>query len=269
MAGDDRFAELGRPNRVWAVAALNGDVPALSAMHDHLLRRVEPGDRIVYLGNYGGAGGSMVDVIDELLAFRRYLLAQPGFLASDIVYLRGARDEMWQKLLQIQFAPNPRDVLAWMMRQGIEPVLTSYGANAQEAYSATRDSSLTMTRWTNRLREAIRQRPGHEKFMTVLRRAAFTELSAGHASLFVHSGLDPDRPIGAQKDSFWWNYSGFRRLTDVYEGFTRVVRGADPEGGGVHIGDLTASLDGGAGSGGKLVAAMLDRTGTVRELIQT
>jgi hypothetical protein len=125
-----------------------------------------------------------------------------------------------------------------------------------------------MTRWTNRLRGNIRQRPGHEKFMTVLRRAAFTEGPDGHGTLFVHSGLDPARPIGAQKDSFWWNHAGFNQLNDVYEGFSRIVRGCDPAGRGLHIGKVAATLDRRAGYGGTLVAGCFSPAGEALELLE-
>ena len=34
-----------------------------------------------------------------------------GTFLGDIVFLRGSQEEMWQKLLELQFAPNPREVL--------------------------------------------------------------------------------------------------------------------------------------------------------------
>ena len=37
----------------------------------------------------------------------------------DIVYLRGQQEEMWHRMLQIQFAPNPKEVLPWMLQQGV------------------------------------------------------------------------------------------------------------------------------------------------------
>ena len=238
-------------------------------MHDTLLDKVQPGERVVYLGNYGGPGGSAVETIDELLAFRRHFISLPGMLAEDIVYLRGAQEEMWQKLLQIQFAPDPGAVFAWVMRHGLEPTLKAYGGNAKEGFGATRDNAMTMTRWTNKLRVSVREHPGHEKFMTTLRRAAFTKSQdADGAILFVHSGLDPERPLGAQKDSFWWSNAGFDRLQQPYEGFTKVVRGSDPTGAGVAVGPVAVTLDGGAGYGGTLILAAFQADGTVIELLQ-
>jgi hypothetical protein len=268
LSGDDRFSELGRPGNIWAVSAIHGEIDRLMAMHDALLERVRPGDRVIYLGNYGGPGGSVAEVIDELLAFRRYLISQPGMLPDDVIYLRGSQEEIWQKLLQIQFAPNPRDVFAWMMKNGVDAMLKSYGSNGVEGQAATRDGAPTMTRWTNRLRTAMRQRPGHERFMTVLRRAAYTTPDDDGAVLFVHSGLNPGRPLAAQKDSFWWDHAGFERLETTYEGFTRIVRGCDPAGGGVVLDKIAVTLDGRAGFGGHLVTGRLKPTGEIVELIE-
>jgi hypothetical protein len=268
LTDDARFAELGRPRYIWAVAAINGEIERLRALHDALLDRITPGDRVVYLGNYGGASGDTAAVIDELLAFRRHLISQPGMLADDVVYLRGTHEEIWQKLLQIQFASNPREVFAWMVRHGIETTIRSYGSSLSEGQSATRDSAATMTRWTSRLRSAIRQHPGHEKFLTVLRRAAFTAKADEGAILFVHSGLDPSRTLEAQQDNFWWNHSGFKHLEGNYQGFGKVVRGSDPTRNGLSVGHVGITLDACSGPGGQLIAARMQPCGKMTELIE-
>src|SRR3546814_12687728 len=80
----------------------------------------------------------------------------------DIVYLRGAQEEMWRKLLQIQFAPGPGEVFDWMLRHGLEPTLRGYGVDPQQVRGILRDGALAVSRWTNTLREAIRKHPGHD-----------------------------------------------------------------------------------------------------------
>src|SRR3546814_14736289 len=76
---------------------------------DLLAARLLPGDRLVYLGNMVGHGTATIATLDELLAFRRDFLCLPGVEPEDIVYLRGAQEEMWRKLLQIQFAPRSEE----------------------------------------------------------------------------------------------------------------------------------------------------------------
>ena len=61
---------------------------------------------------------------------------------------------MWQKMLQLQFAPNPQDVLRWMLAQGVEGTLRAYGGRPEEGMAAAREGAVRLTRWTNGLREA-------------------------------------------------------------------------------------------------------------------
>ena len=77
MSDSAAFAHLGRPRRVWAVAACQGAVERLGRLHLAIAERFQLGDRLVYLGNYLG-GGDPVGTIDHLLAFRTHLLARPG-----------------------------------------------------------------------------------------------------------------------------------------------------------------------------------------------
>src|SRR3546814_3609696 len=65
--------------------------------------------------------------LDSLLRFRSLFLARPDAFACDVVHLRGSQEEMWQKLLQLQFATDPRAVLQWMLDQGLAASLESYG----------------------------------------------------------------------------------------------------------------------------------------------
>src|SRR5919108_2871659 len=129
MSDRDKFAVLRKCRRVWAVAAIHGESARLEALHRAIEARFAPGDRLVYLGNYLGHGADVRATLDALLAFRRELIARPGMFACDVAFLRGGQEEMWQKLLQLQFASNPREVLEWMLAQGVEPTLRAYGAD--------------------------------------------------------------------------------------------------------------------------------------------
>ncbi len=260
-----KFAPLGRPDRIWAIAAIHAEADRLSAVHDHLAGQFAVGDRIVYLGNFVGRGGAVYETIAEMLGFRREILAIPGVLVDDLVYLRGAQEEMWQKLLQLQFAPNPKDVLAWMLDQGVAPTLRAYGGDPDAGMAAAREGPVQLTRWTNQLRAAMRAAPGHNNLFAVLRRAAFTK---DGAVLLVSAGIDPSRPLPAQGDSFWWGSSGFAELSQPYFGCQKVIRGYDPANGGVVVGEVTATLDGGCGRGGTLTAAQIGPDGQILELIE-
>lgn len=267
MSDADKLANLGRPRRVWAVAACHGDIARLDRIHLALADKFRVGDRLVYCGNYLG-GGDPVAAIDRLLAFRTYMLAAPGMIAGDLVYLRGIQEEIWSKMLQIQFAPNPREVLAWMLERGAEVTLAGYGGEARIGLAATREGAMAMTRWTNSLRDAIRRQPGHSQFMSVLRRAAVTEETEEGRLLFVHAGLDPARSFAKQGDNFWWGASGFDNATPPFENFTRLFRGSDPSGAGMKLDGYTVTLDAGCGYGGPLIAAAIMPDGRIVDMIK-
>ncbi|HYM02736.1 MAG TPA: hypothetical protein VET85_07295, partial [Stellaceae bacterium] len=193
-------------------------------MHLRLAQRLAAGDRLVYLGGYLGHGPDIVRTLDELVAFRRLFLARPRAFLGDIAFLRGAQEEMWQKLLQLQFAPNPREVLQWMLDHGVGATLQAYGADPRQGMAAARDGAVTVTRWTATLRAAIDAQPGHRQLLTGVKRAAIVE---GGAVLFVHAGLDPGKPLDLQADALWWGGFDIMELSSPYGEFRRVVRGFD------------------------------------------
>jgi len=264
MSSIKRFATLRLAARVWAVAAVHGEATRLAAIHDALGQRLRPGDRLVYLGNYLGHGPAIRETLDELIRFRREVIALPFMFAGDHVFLRGAQEEMWQKLLQLQFAADPREVLAWLLAHGAGATIAAYGGDVRRGESAARDSALTIMRWTSALREAMRAAPGHEPFFAALRRAVRTD---DGQLLFVHAGLNPDLPLDEQKDSLWWDTAGFARILRPYADYRMVVRGYDRAHGGLVRTTFTTSIDAGCGFGGKLMAVCFSPEGTVMEAL--
>jgi len=260
----DNLARLGSAGRIWAIAAVHGEAERLRRLHDRIAQRFADSDRFVYLGNYLGHGGGVAATIDEMLDFRRRVLARRRGFACDIVYLRGAQEEMWHKLLQLQFAGNPGEVLAWMVREGVEPTVRAYGGELRHGFAATRDGPLTITRWTTRLRYAMNAAPGHTTLLGRLRHAAMTD---NGQVLFVHAGVAADEPLTAQGDAFWWGDRDLIELTEPFAGFRRVVRGFDRQQRGVVEREFAVSLDAGAGRGGSLLAAAIAPDGAVLEVV--
>ena len=262
-----RFQDLGRPRRIWAIAAVHGEAGRLAAIHREVWDAIRPGDRLIYLGNLLGRGSQIAAVIDDALHFRRQVIGRPGMIARDVVFLRGMQEEMWQKLLQLQLAPNPIEVLNWMQEQGVAPTLAAYGSMFQDGLTAARGGATHIARWTLELRQRMRQEPGHDSLMTDLKRAAFVANGTGSA-LFVSAGLDPSRPLAAQGDRFWWAGSAITRLDRPYETFQRVIRGYDPSQGGLNVGAHLITLDAGCGFNGPLICALMDAHCNVEQLIE-
>ena len=261
---DSAFATLTDVRRVWAVGAVHGDSERLRQLHAEIAGRFEIGDRFVYLGNVIGYGPDVTGVLDEILRFRRSVL-RPGMEAGDFVVLRGTQEEMWHKLLQIQFAANPAEVFDWMMGQGVQATLASYGGNSDQARMWLRDGALAITRWTNELRSAMYAWPGHSDLLNGVRRAAVTE---NGRVLFVHAGLDPNRPLSEQGDTLWWGSGYFTAITEPYGEVELTVRGYDREHRGLAMTRHTATVDGGCGFGGRLAAACFDPDGKALEWIE-
>lgn len=265
---DNRFSALGAPNTIWAISSVHADIDRLIDIHSAVFDRFRPGDRLLYLGNYTGFGLHSRETIDELLTFRRLILAQPGMKPDDIVYIRGAQEDMWQRLLQLQFDRHPVETLLWMMGNGMGNTMQSYGICPHDGITAAKEGIMSLTRWTNNIRATLRHNPGHDCFMTQSRRAAYTHCEDRYPLLFVNAGLDPRRTLEEQDDNLCWAYEAFETITDRYDPFEKVVRGFDPNHQGVMLNCVTATLDGGCGFGGPLVCAGMTGEGEIFELIE-
>jgi serine/threonine protein phosphatase 1 len=254
------FATLRRWRRVWAVAAIHGEADRLARVLRGIGAGLEPGDRVVFLGNYLGYGPDVGGTLDRLLAFRRGFLARPHLFPGDIVFLRGWQEEVWHKLTQLQFSADPRPVFLWMLERGMASSLAAYGFAPSQVETAMREGVMAVTRWTGSLRAAVDARPGHRALFTALRHAARTD---DDKLLFVHAGYDPGKPLELQSDILWWGGADPMEQNGELSGFFRVVRGFDRHHSGIKRGAFTVSLDGGAGFGGPLLAACFDCDGAI------
>ena len=255
---DERFVTIRSGGRIWAVGAIHGEASRLVELHAGIEERFEAGDRIVYLGNFLGRGREVAATLDELVAFRAAWLAVPYMHVWDVAYLRGSQEEMWQKLFRLHLSVEPASVLSWMMDQGVQETLAAYGWGAAEAHSRVSNGSQEIARWLGELRARMELYPGHQELLASVRQAAFTD---DGALLFVNSGLDPSRPVDAQRDAFWWGADQLAQLTPPYAGYKKIIRGFDPYQGGVSLDGYVATVDGGAGFGGTLTAACFDGEG--------
>ena len=266
---NNAFAALGKPQRIWTVPAVHGDLPSLIKIHDALLERFKVGDRIVYHGNYTGYGEQSSACIDELLTFRRMVLSIPGVLPEDFSYLKGLQEEIWQELMCLPFAPEPSNNLLWMLGNGLSNTLYSYGLSPHDGIEACRTGAVGVTRWVNSVREAIRSHAGHSTFINQLQRAAFTDEDNAYPMLFVNAGLTPSKSLHDQGDDLWWAADAFDQIEQAYAPFEKVVRGFDPHQKGLHINGITATVDAGCGFGGQLVSVGFEQAGDVLEVLES
>ncbi len=268
MTSAATIARLSEGGRIWALGALHGNDPAAAFLCQALADRWQPADKLVVLGNMLGAQGDPARVIDRLLRLRRRLMA--ANLACDVIFLRGAQEEMWHKLLSLQFALEPLAVLDWMLEQGLAGIVDSYGAHIDEGRVACRSGPLAIARWTGSLRTLQATRPGHKELLNALVRSA---RSHDGSVLLVAAGVDATRPLAEQKDAFWWNRQRDAALDAAlaagvetgWRDLGRLVRGSGP--GSAEAAPLgTGRVLTVSGDGPALVA--LDGRGSVLERIE-
>ncbi|MBI1301001.1 MAG: hypothetical protein GC137_04990 [Alphaproteobacteria bacterium] len=249
---DSRFSLLGQAKRVWSLSAIHGDIDRLVNIHDRIFAYIHPGDRLVYTGNYTGYGKHSREVIDEILTFRRAVLAKPFMIPSDLIYLRGAQEEMWQKLLQLQFSPSPMETFLWMLGNGVGETLYSYGLSPHDGITACSQGMVGVSQWTQKIIDVLKQNPGHQKFSAQLVRAALSPQNSEYPMLFVNAGIDREKSLNEQGDSFWWGAQKFDQMEQAYAPYQKVIRGFDPKHRGIAFNCIKATIDAGCGFGGDL-----------------
>jgi hypothetical protein len=77
------------------------------------------------------------------------------------------------------------------------------------------------------------------------------------------------RPLAAQGDAFWWGDYDILDLAKPFDNFRRVVRGFERRHRGLVESQFAVSLDGGAGLGGRLLAACFAPDGAVLEQLES
>ena len=266
MSYRNAFAVLRETGRIWAIGSIHGEADRLRALHQQLTSLLQPNDRVVYLGNYLGYGPDVVGTVDELLSFRRAFLARPPYAdINDFVLLRGSQEEMWQRVLQLQFAVDPIEVMTWMAERGLPATLQAYAGDDGAGILGHRSGPLTIAQWTGSVRDAMQASPGHVAFMSALKRAAYT---ANERLLFVNTGVDVERPVTEQSDVFWWAGRSFAAINDRYGQYAKIIRGFDPDHGGYTETEFTMTVDGGCGFDGPLLAVCIEQDGIVTDRLE-
>ena len=262
------FSDIGRPTKVWSIPAIHAQLEQLTRIHDHILEHIKPGERILYHGNYTGYGVDAVNCIHEILAFRRMVLAIPGFIPSDIIYLKGRQELIWEKLFQLHYAPDPVNVFLWMLGNGLSETLNDYGISRHDGLEACKAGCISTAKWLNVVRKAIGAQAGHETFIRQFKRGAFTSQDTTYPMLFVHAGLNPVQTLCAQGDNLWWGAEHFENMDRPYKPFEKVVRGFDPEHRGMHLNCITATVDDGCGFGGNLISVGFEEDGSASTILE-
>ena len=222
MQNYSQFVELKFCKKIWAIGSIHSHVESFESIKKHILDNFSINDKLVFLGNIIGLGKNAKQTLYSVLDLRKQLMLKYYLNNDDLVFLRGAQEEMFLKLLQLQTAPNPYDIVTWMFDHGVDTTLNSYGFGKDDIINISLQGTLPISKLTSKINSALLKEPGHKQYFANLKHAAFSHTKK---ILFLNRGVDVSRPLSAQNDCFWWGYQNFSNLIKPYNTFIRIVRG--------------------------------------------
>tara|TARA_Y100001935_G_C17262470_1_gene487215 strand:- start:382 stop:1194 length:813 start_codon:yes stop_codon:yes gene_type:complete len=222
LNSSSNFIELKKASRIWAIGSIHSNSISFESIRNYIIKNFQENDKLVFLGNLIGLGDLTKETISSVIDLRFDLMSKHKLKPTEIVFLRGAQEEMFSKLLQLQIAPNPIEIINWMFDHGVDKTLSSYGFSKDEVINIASSGTVSISKWTSRLNKSILKHPGHKEYFTNLKHAAY---SSSKKILFVNRGVDITRPLSAQNDCFWWGYQNFSKINKPYNSFIRIVRG--------------------------------------------
>ena len=222
MENKTHFTEINNSNKIWAIGSIHSRLSSFISIEKYLLKNFQKDDYLIFLGNVIGLGKESTKTLNSVIELRNKLMAKFLIKPERIIFLRGAQEEMFLRLLQLQTAPNPQDILMWMFDHGVDATIKSYGFEKNEIIDIASQGTMAISKWTSKLNQVVSNSPGHKEYFTNLKHAAF---SKSKKILFLNRGVDVSRPLSAQNDCFWWGYQNFANLQKPYNTFVRIVRG--------------------------------------------
>jgi len=225
MQINSKFAQFESCNNIWAIGSIHSQLHSFEKIKKHIIENFAEKDKVVFLGNIIGVGELAKETLSSVLDMRFRLMSKFYLDPKDIVFLRGAQEEMFLKLLQLQTAPNAHEILLWMYEHGVNKTVDSYGLDSSQLIDVSLHGTISINRWTSNLNQTLSGYNGHKEYFSNLCHAAFPK---SKLILFVNRGVDITRPLSAQSDCFWWGYHNFSKLNKPYKTFKKIVRGYEP-----------------------------------------
>ena len=222
MVKISQFIEIKQSSKIWAIGSIHSRLEAFESIKEYILSNFGKNDYLVFLGNVIGLGKESKKTLTSIIDLRNKIMAKFLIDPEKIIFLRGAQEEMFLKLLQLQTAPNPGDIVKWMFDHGVDYTIESYGLDKNELIEIASNGAIAINKWTSRLNQNLLSEKGHKEYFANLKHAAFGEKKK---ILFLNRGVDISRPLSAQNDCFWWGYQNFSDLQKPYQTFIRIVRG--------------------------------------------
>ena len=226
MKNIGNFVELKKTGKIWAIGSIHSNLNSFNSIKKFILKNFNYNDKLIFLGNIIGLGDNSKETLTSVIDLRFSLMSKFKLKPESIIFLRGAQEEMFSKLLQLQLAPNPIEIVEWVFDHGGNKTINSYGFNEDEVKNIASSGTLKISKWTSLLSRALQMNSGHTEYFLNLKHAAY---SSSKKILFVNRGVDITRPLSAQNDCFWWGFQNFSKIKEPYKTFLRIVRGYESE----------------------------------------
>ena len=216
------FVELKKSSKIWAIGSIHSNLKSFTSIKNYILKNFKSDDKLIFLGNVIGLGDKSKETLSSVIDLRFNLMSKYTLSPESIVFLRGAQEEMFSKLLQLQLAPNPAEIIEWMFEHGVNKTVNSYGFSEDEVKNIASSGTMNISKWTTSLNKILHNNLGHTQYFLNLKHAAYSHTKK---ILFVNRGVDITRPLSAQNDCFWWGFQNFSSINRPYKTFLRIVRG--------------------------------------------
>ncbi len=226
MDSISNFVELNNSSKIWAIGSIHSNLNSFIPIKKYIQNNFKINDKLVFLGNIIGLGDKSKETLTSVIDLRFSLMSKFKLKPDSIVFLRGAQEEMFSKLLQLQLAPNPSEIVEWMFDHGVNKTIKSYGYSEDEVKNIASSGTINISKWTSNLNRTLQKNPGHTQYFLNLKHAAYSRTKK---ILFVNRGVDITRPLSAQNDCFWWGFQNFSKIHKPYKSFIKIVRGYESE----------------------------------------
>ena len=119
MDNTSNFIEISKSEKIWAIGSIHSNLKSFNSIKKFILKNFNKDDKLIFLGNIIGLGDDSKETLTSVLDLRFNLMAKFKLKPEAIIFLRGAQEEMFSKLLQLQLAPNPTEIIQWMNNKHI------------------------------------------------------------------------------------------------------------------------------------------------------
>ena len=181
------FVEIKKNGKIWAIGSIHSNLKSFNSIKKYILKNFSSEDKLIFLGNVIGLGNNSKETLSSIIDLRFSLMSKFKLKPESIVFLRGAQEEMLSKLLQLQLAPNPTEIIEWMFDHGVNETIKSYGFSESEVKRIASSGTINISKWTKSLNKTLHNNLGHTQYFLNLKHAAYSHTKK---ILFVNRGVD-------------------------------------------------------------------------------